>query len=289
MSIHVMSRVWAESSQEGGALLVLLAIADFANDDGVAWPGVPTLARKSRLTDRQVQNVIAHLETEGEISIERGAGPRGTNIYKVGGEKISPGETAARQVVKPTSPGVVKPTSPEPSLEPSEKTEPPEEQTTTSKPPEVVVVDFLPSPDWKTRTWGTNEKDFDLRFLTWVFGKECTATLNDDYPRQTPEWDMTHQFVSDLAFMPMTAQTVINIRAFVKHIQCESADEFIEGVCKIAQLHDARSWLYVQRIAERHLNEHHDPDKSVWRELNGETPDRLDAYRQSYGRYMKAT
>lgn len=38
MSIRVMSSVWANSKQSGNDLLVLLALADFADDRGVAFP-----------------------------------------------------------------------------------------------------------------------------------------------------------------------------------------------------------------------------------------------------------
>ena len=38
MSVRVSSRVWESSAQSGGGLLMLLAIADFADDDGVAFP-----------------------------------------------------------------------------------------------------------------------------------------------------------------------------------------------------------------------------------------------------------
>ena len=34
MSVKIMTRVWAHSQQKGGELLVMLALADFANDAG---------------------------------------------------------------------------------------------------------------------------------------------------------------------------------------------------------------------------------------------------------------
>jgi hypothetical protein len=51
MSVRTLNRVWEASRQTGGALLVLLAIADFADDDGLAYPSISTLARKARLSD----------------------------------------------------------------------------------------------------------------------------------------------------------------------------------------------------------------------------------------------
>ena len=83
MSIKVSSRVWASSSQRGGALIVLLAIADFADDDGFAFPSIATLAAKSRLGESQTHCIVRNLRTAGELEIEQNAGPHRTNIYRV--------------------------------------------------------------------------------------------------------------------------------------------------------------------------------------------------------------
>ncbi len=83
-----MSRVWDESIHNGTALLLLLAIADHANDDGLCWPSVATLAAKARVQERQAQNLIAQLEASGELVVRRGHGRRNTSIYVVAiGEK----------------------------------------------------------------------------------------------------------------------------------------------------------------------------------------------------------
>ena len=55
MSIAWMNYVWEHSDQKGTSLLLLLAIADHANDDGICWPSVARLAHKARTTKRQAQ------------------------------------------------------------------------------------------------------------------------------------------------------------------------------------------------------------------------------------------
>ena len=40
MSVKVMAHVWKHSKQSGLRLLLLLTIADFATDEGEAWPGL---------------------------------------------------------------------------------------------------------------------------------------------------------------------------------------------------------------------------------------------------------
>lgn len=124
-----MSAVWTGSAQKGSTLLLLLAIADFANDEGTAWPGITTLAKKIRMTERSTQMIVAALVKSGELRVQRGAGPHGTNLYTVvyqrplasqGGEKFSPEKIAGRnpglEGVKPASPGGEIAASPEPSL-----------------------------------------------------------------------------------------------------------------------------------------------------------------------------
>jgi len=71
MSIKVMSRVWEESAQKGSALLLLLALADHAADDGYCWPNVTTLAKKIRLSVRTVYRLTDALEGAGELVVVR--------------------------------------------------------------------------------------------------------------------------------------------------------------------------------------------------------------------------
>lgn len=78
-----MSHVWEHSQQKGSRLLLLLAIADFATDEGMAWPSVESLAEKSRMTVRNVQYALRALEQSGELTIERTDGGRATHRYKV--------------------------------------------------------------------------------------------------------------------------------------------------------------------------------------------------------------
>jgi len=63
--------------------LVLLALADAANDEGVCWPSQAEIGRKARLKDRAVRNQIRSLEAAGLLSVSRRATPQGrkTNVY----------------------------------------------------------------------------------------------------------------------------------------------------------------------------------------------------------------
>ena len=83
MSIAVMDRVWRNSKASQGKLLILLAIADFANDNGEAWPSIATLAKKSRLKERQTQYALKDLLRSGELKIAKNKGPRGCHLYRI--------------------------------------------------------------------------------------------------------------------------------------------------------------------------------------------------------------
>lgn len=78
-----MARVWAASQHSGTHLLMLLAIADFADDDGRAYPAVSTLATKCRMRSRNANVILAALRASGELQVKAGQGPRGTNLYRV--------------------------------------------------------------------------------------------------------------------------------------------------------------------------------------------------------------
>lgn len=48
--------------------MVLLCLCDYANDEGVCWPAVGTIAGKCSCTDRTVQNAIKALKSKGILS-----------------------------------------------------------------------------------------------------------------------------------------------------------------------------------------------------------------------------
>lgn len=83
MSIEVMTRIWKVAPYGGGTLLVLLALADYADDYGICWPAQPDVAAKARLTDRQLRSVLRQLETAGDLLVHAGKGRGNRTIYCV--------------------------------------------------------------------------------------------------------------------------------------------------------------------------------------------------------------
>lgn len=69
MSNAALNHVWKHSKMRGSALILMLALADMANDDGECWPGKANLSRKCRVSPRQVQRVIQDCERAGELQV----------------------------------------------------------------------------------------------------------------------------------------------------------------------------------------------------------------------------
>lgn len=83
MSIHVLSHVLRYSEARLGARLVLIALAEFAHDDGTkAFPSVETLMERSRLGRTGVKDALRKLREAGEI-VETGETARGVKVYRV--------------------------------------------------------------------------------------------------------------------------------------------------------------------------------------------------------------
>lgn len=126
MSIKIMNEVIEAAPVEQGALLVLIMLADSADERSrECWPSVSNIAKRSRLSERQVQYCLKDLADRGMIEIVPNAGRSGTNLYRVtqpatwGGAITAGVKPIAPGGVQSTSPGGVKPIAPEPSLEPS--------------------------------------------------------------------------------------------------------------------------------------------------------------------------
>lgn len=106
MSVLVMNEAWEHSKQGGNALIVLLKLADNADDERrLAWPSVPHLAKKCRMSERTVQRALRELEAAGEISTHREGGRQRDGSYKATVYRVHP---QGRQCVTPPASAVTK-------------------------------------------------------------------------------------------------------------------------------------------------------------------------------------
>jgi hypothetical protein len=95
MSVRSLTRVWEHSKACGTDLLMMLAIADFSDDDGNAYPSVATLARKCRMKPRNAQYILAVLQNSGELDVRKNAGPKGANRYRLRFDAMGAGAQSA--------------------------------------------------------------------------------------------------------------------------------------------------------------------------------------------------
>jgi len=83
MSIKIMSMIWDRGPDNQSERFVLLALADYANDEGECWPSIEGIAKKTCLTDRGVRKIIRRLEETRWLEIEAGGGRKNCNLYRI--------------------------------------------------------------------------------------------------------------------------------------------------------------------------------------------------------------
>lgn len=89
MSISLMSVIWEHGPDRQADRFVLLALADFAGDDGECWPSLEAVARKTCMSVRGVRQIIRRLEAEGWLHVDVGGGRSATSMYKINRERCS--------------------------------------------------------------------------------------------------------------------------------------------------------------------------------------------------------
>lgn len=105
MSVAWTVRVWRDADASGPTLLVLLALADNADEaTGISWPSIAYLCTKTRMDERRVQRCLQRLKRDGLVRIESrpghsnryhltlrgdGSSVRGDNLG--GGPSVTPG------------------------------------------------------------------------------------------------------------------------------------------------------------------------------------------------------
>lgn len=84
-----MSQVWDHNCSSHTQKLVLLALADNANDEGSCWPSIATISQKCQLSERCVYEQVGRLVKSHLLSIKSGGGNR-SNVYQLHLRKHTP-------------------------------------------------------------------------------------------------------------------------------------------------------------------------------------------------------
>ena len=86
MSIKLMTMAW-DLPLPPGEKLLLLALADYSNDNGDCFPGQISLARRCSVSDRAIRKQINNLVQRGYLEVKRRSRGRGegrkSNQYRL--------------------------------------------------------------------------------------------------------------------------------------------------------------------------------------------------------------
>lgn len=86
-----MAAIWESGPSSGVDRLVMLCLADFADDSGTCWPSMRRIAEKCCMTERGAQKILRRLEAEGWLEIITGNGRHGCNQYLILTQNPEPG------------------------------------------------------------------------------------------------------------------------------------------------------------------------------------------------------
>ena len=113
-----MSAVFESETLGPTERLIMLSLADHADDTGRCYPSITRLARRTGLSERAIQTNMRGLQAKGYLSIAANEGKGGVNVYFV---RATPAADAPPQQMHPRSrctlpPQQVHPNHQEPSL-----------------------------------------------------------------------------------------------------------------------------------------------------------------------------
>ncbi len=210
MSIRAISIVWKHAPAGGGKLVLLHALADWANDAGEGiWPAVPAMARKARLSDRQVQRLLRELEKERLLE-PAGITQYGTHRYRLRldrlqempvvygsaadvapGDNLSPGDicgAAGDKMSQKTTPMSPKPFTP---FTPLTLSAAQQKNFADQETPTQLPVSWQLPADW--RAWAATERPelgsrLDAIAETFLEYWRDRGTARNDWPAAWRKW-----------------------------------------------------------------------------------------------------
>jgi len=162
MSIAALNTVWNASKSRLGSRLVMLALADYADERGHSFPSINKLMQKTALSERGVQESIKDLVDIGELTVKPNAGPNGVNIYCIiPPQNMRPADSDPR-----TECG-----SPPQILRKTPANSAPKPSGTTKEPPirvEVVWPHILDTPKFRAawKEWEAHRRELKIKAYT---------------------------------------------------------------------------------------------------------------------------
>lgn len=85
MSITAIKHVIEHSKTKGSARVLMIVLADMANDDGECWPGKANLAKKVNCIPRHIVRLVQDCERLGELRVIQSQNDGESNRYLITG------------------------------------------------------------------------------------------------------------------------------------------------------------------------------------------------------------
>jgi DNA-binding GntR family transcriptional regulator len=102
MSIRWISGVWENGPDDAVKRLVLLKLADNADDNGYCFPSLEDICAKTKLSISTVRRSVKALELDGWVTVTRGRGAGHHSRYqlhqRVLSGKLSDGKVSQRKI-----------------------------------------------------------------------------------------------------------------------------------------------------------------------------------------------
>ena len=105
MSVRWITVVWDKSPYKGERLLLHLALADYANDEGTCFPSQRTLAHKARCSENFVSVCLKQMVEDGYLAVQKEARGRGrTATYLLKKPHLRNGDLPNGDLPQPETP-----------------------------------------------------------------------------------------------------------------------------------------------------------------------------------------
>lgn len=145
-----MTEAW-KTRLPTGQKMVLLALADNANDMGECYPSIATLAAKCSMSERAVQGHLRGLEEAGIVERDMRTGR--STLYTINPRKFCTSAESAPQQNLHHTPAEIAKTPAESAPSPAESapittTQPSEPKRTTKRDEPFVLPDWIPQDTW---------------------------------------------------------------------------------------------------------------------------------------------
>ena len=93
MSVFISSAVWKIQSLSSTQKFVFISLADQANDEGICYPTIRSISKRTSLSDRAIRAAIKHLEKNNFLRVEKVPGRASNYVLTPVGDAASNHET----------------------------------------------------------------------------------------------------------------------------------------------------------------------------------------------------